>query len=129
MYRQTKSPRLNYPKIILPSGYDMPQVGLGTYQAKSEDVQMAVETAIDEGYRHFDTAPTFLNEKAIGEALERKISNGSVARRDLFITTKLHYQHMARRDVKEGLKASLKRLGLKYVDLYLIQGPTALKVI
>ncbi|VDN23292.1 unnamed protein product [Cylicostephanus goldi] len=79
------------PKIKLSNGQEMPQVGLGTWQASSKpaEVKAAVKTAIENGYRLIDTAACYENEAEIGEAIEELIKSGKVKREELFITTKV----------------------------------------
>ena len=73
----------------------MPQVGLGTWQSKAEDVKRAVAEALDLGYRLFDSASVYGNEEQIGEVIQEAIANGKFKREDLFITTKVwaNYLH------------------------------------
>jgi aldehyde reductase len=108
--------------VTLATGCKMPLMGLGTLLAGSEELKNAVETAIDIGYRHIDTAFAYFNEKDIGEALKKVISSGKVKRSDLFITTKLHVQFLHKEDVMPKIKEQLKDLQLDYVDLYLVHG-------
>lgn len=89
----------------------------------------AVEYAIDLGYRHFDCAYVYGNEKEVGEAIASKIAQGIVRREDLYITSKLWSTFHRPGVVKAALKQSLQNLGLSYLDLYLIHWPFAFKVI
>ncbi|XP_063977776.1 1,5-anhydro-D-fructose reductase-like [Diachasmimorpha longicaudata] len=110
--------------VKLSSGYDMPTVGLGTWQAKPEEIERAVATALENGYRHIDTAFNYNNEDAIGKSLELWLNNGG-KREELFITTKLpHYGNRAA-EVEKYLNWSLEKLKLDYIDLYLIHMPFA----
>ena len=77
------------PTITLSNGVQMPAVGLGTWQSKTEDVKRAVAEAIDIGYRLIDTAAVYGNEEQIGEVVEQAIASGKLKREDLFITTKV----------------------------------------
>lgn len=107
--------------VLLNSGFSIPLVGLGTWKSSKEDTYNAVLSALKAGYRHIDTASIYGNETAVGKA----IRDSGIPREDLFITTKLWCtQH---RDPKAGLEGSLERLGLDYVDLYLMHYPVALK--
>ncbi|KAJ8031770.1 Alcohol dehydrogenase [NADP(+)] A [Holothuria leucospilota] len=91
------------------------------------EVQNAIRTAIDVGYRHFDGAFIYKNEKEIGEAYRAKIEDGTVKREDLFITTKLWAAFQRPERVEYGLRLSLQALQLDYIDLYLIHTPTAVQ--
>ncbi|QLL33678.1 hypothetical protein HG536_0E05900 [Torulaspora globosa] len=109
------------PALQLNTGALLPAIGLGTWKSGEEDTYNAVKSAIAAGYRHIDTAAIYGNESAVGRA----IRDSGVPREDLWITTKLFStQH---RNPKEGLEGSLERLGLDYVDLYLMHWPVALK--
>ncbi|XP_015585198.1 1,5-anhydro-D-fructose reductase-like isoform X2 [Cephus cinctus] len=110
--------------IRLSSGYDMPTVGLGTWQAKPEEIETAVGTALDSGYKHIDTAFNYNNEDAIGKSLKKWFENGG-KREELFITTKLPHYGNRPADVEKFMKLSLQKLGLDYVDMYLVHMPFA----
>ncbi|XP_043255769.1 aldo-keto reductase family 1 member A1-like isoform X2 [Colletes gigas] len=112
--------------VRLLSGYDMPTVGLGTWQAKSEEIETVVTTALDIGYRHIDTAFNYNNEEAIGAVLKKWFAKGG-KREDLFITTKLPHYGNRPSDVEKYIKLSLDKLGLDYLDMYLIHMPFAFK--
>ncbi|KAK3596216.1 hypothetical protein CHS0354_020526 [Potamilus streckersoni] len=105
----------------------MPVIGLGTWQSPVEKVKDAVRISLDLGYRAVDTAWSYKNETAIGEALEEYFESGSLKREDVFITTKLPWHHMNPKDLQSSLEDSLKKLQLDYVDLYLIHTPCSLK--
>ena len=107
-------------KLKLNNGVEIPYLGLGTYAIRRrKEVDRAIHTAFDAGYRLIDTAAAYYNEKEIGEA----IKSSSVSREEIFITTKLdNFDH----GYKQALKAfetSLKKLDTDYVDLYLIHWP------
>lgn len=102
------------------NGLTIPAIGFGTYLSKDGDeVYQAVLTALEAGYRHIDTAAFYGNEESIGQALK----DSGVAREELFITTKLWNDAHAYEEAKAALKASLERLQLDYLDLYLIHWP------
>lgn len=102
-------------------------IGLGTWKATGETVKKAVIDAINEGYRHIDTAAIYGNEVEIGEVLAEVFKNGKIKREDLFITSKLWNDSHSKSEVIPALKDSLKRLQLDYLDLYLIHWAVAFK--
>ena len=104
------------PNIVLNDGNTMPQLGLGVWRASDDDVEQAVTWAIDAGYRLVDTATIYRNEEGVGRA----IAASSVPRKDLFITTKLWNSDQGADKVRPAFEESLAKLGLDYVDLYLI---------
>ncbi len=106
-------------KVTLNNGVEMPALGLGTFRSKDENAYNAVLHAIKSGYRLIDTAAIYGNEEEVGRA----IRDSGVKREDLFITTKLWWADHGYLSAKKALKKSLKRLGLDYVDLYLIHWP------
>lgn len=87
----------------------------------------AVEYAIDVGYRHFDTARLYENEKEVGLAIQKKINEGVVKREDIFIVTKLWNTDHEPDKVEAACRRSCEKLGLGYIDLYLMHYPTAFK--
>ncbi len=107
----------NPTQIKLSDGNLMPQLGLGVWQASHDEVVPAVQKALEAGYRSVDTASIYKNEDGVGEAL----ANAGVARDELFITTKLW--NADQHDPRSALQASLKKLRLDYIDLYLIHWP------
>ncbi|MEE4023264.1 aldo/keto reductase [Gordonia sp. PKS22-38] len=108
------------PTIELSTGALIPQLGLGVWQADDSDTEKAVEYAIGTaGYRHIDTAAAYGNEAAVG----RGITASGVDRGDVFVTTKLWNADHGRDRAHRAIDASLERLGLDHVDLYLIHWP------
>jgi 2,5-diketo-D-gluconate reductase A len=109
--------------VILNNGVEMPILGFGVYQIPADETQAAVESALEVGYRHVDTAAAYGNEDAVGAAIKAS----GIARDELFVTTKLWIQHAPTGRVEDKTKrafdASLQRLGLDHVDLYLIHQP------
>ncbi|QYM79925.1 aldo/keto reductase [Horticoccus luteus] len=105
---------------VLNNGYVLPWVGLGVFQIKS-DAQTAavVRTAIEQGYRGIDTASLYGNERGVGEA----VRSCGVPREELFVTTKVWNDAMRADKVAEAFEESMRRLGLEYLDLYLLHWP------
>ena len=116
---------MDYPSIQLNDGNKMPLIGLGTYQSPKGQVHDAVINAIDSGYRHIDCAFVYGNEEEVGQAVNDAISAGKVTRQDMFITTKLWNTFHSRERVEKGLRISLERLKLDYIDLFLIHWPVS----
>ena len=106
--------------VTLNNGVKMPQLGFGTYQIKDPaECERAVRDAIDVGYRLIDTAASYGNEEAVGKA----VRTCGVPREELFVTTKLWLSDASYEGAKRGFAASMERLGLDYLDLYLIHQP------
>lgn len=100
-------------------GVDVPALGLGTWRLTGDRCVQAVETALDLGYRHVDTAQAYGNERAVGTAIERS----DVDRDDIFLTTKLDWSNRRYDDVLRSTEQSLARLGTGTVDLLLVHQP------
>jgi 2,5-diketo-D-gluconate reductase B len=100
-------------------GISLPRLGLGTFRMQGAACQEAVESALALGYRHIDTAEMYGNEEAVGAA----IAASGVARSELHITTKVWHDHLAPDAIARALDASLDRLGLDHIDLYLVHWP------
>ncbi len=109
------------------NGDTMHAIGLGTWKATGAEVKKAVKDALHAGYRHIDTAAVYGNEEAIGEALAEVFSEGEILREDVFITSKLWNNAHGEGQVRPALEDSLKKLGLDYLDLYLIHWPVAFR--
>ena len=110
--------------ITLNNGVKMPPIGYGVFRMTNlEECENAVVQAVKIGYRLIDTAAAYENETAVGKAIKRVSAEGIVQREELFITTKLWITDTTYEKAKEGFKRSLDRLGLDYVDLYLIHQP------
>jgi 2,5-diketo-D-gluconate reductase A len=109
--------------VTLSNGVEMPILGFGVYQIPPEETQAAVKAALAAGYRHVDTAAGYGNEVAVGAAIRAS----GIARDEIFVTTKLWIQHAPTGSVEDNthraFDASLHRLGLDQVDLYLIHQP------
>ena len=107
--------------VMLNTGARMPMEGFGVFQVRDhETCKRAVLDAIETGYRLFDTAAVYGNEEALGEAVREAIAAGTVRREELFITSKLWVQDMDEKAAPAAIDASLTRLGLDYLDLYLL---------
>ncbi|XP_049841193.1 1,5-anhydro-D-fructose reductase-like isoform X1 [Schistocerca gregaria] len=105
------------------NGHKMPILGLGTAHALGDDVEKAIDAALEIGYRHIDTARRYNNEAQIGRTLKKWLDSGKIKREDLFIVTKLPLTGNRAECVEKHLKQSLHDLQLDYVDLYLIHHP------
>lgn len=109
--------------VTLNNGVTMPILGFGVFQIPLAETQAAVEAALAAGYRHLDTAASYGNEEAVGAA----IAASGLPREELFVTTKLWIQHAPTGSVEDdtlrAFDASLRRLGLDQLDLYLIHQP------
>ncbi len=108
------------PPIILNNGVEMPQLGFGVWQVPDDEAERAVATALEAGYRSVDTAAIYGNEEGTGRA----IAASGVPREDIFVTTKLHNRDQGYDSTLRAFDVSLGKLGLEYVDLYLIHWPT-----
>ena len=105
--------------VTLNNGIQMPILGYGVYQVKNEECERCVLDAIDAGYRLIDTAHSYGNEEAVGNAIKKC----GVAREDLFITTKVWISNGRYEKAKASLQESLKKLQSEYIDLVLIHQP------
>ena len=105
--------------VTLNNGVEMPVLGFGVYQVPAEQTEQAVSDALATGYRLLDTAAAHRNEEAVGKAIQRS----GIPREDLFVTTKLWVQDAGEQHTRSAFEASLERLGLDYLDLYLIHQP------
>jgi len=109
----------------LSNGVEIPCVGFGTWKAENGEIAAnAVKAAIAAGYRHIDTAAIYGNEESVGDG----IHGSGVKREDLFITTKLWNSHHGYDEAMEAFDASMKRLRLDYLDLYLIHWPNPVAI-
>ena len=106
--------------VKLNNGIEMPLEGFGVFQVPDPAVcEQAVLDAIESGYRLIDTAAAYMNEEAVGRA----IAKCGVPREELFITTKLWVQDASYEGAKQAIETSMQKLGLSYIDLYLIHQP------
>jgi 2,5-diketo-D-gluconate reductase B len=100
-------------------GISLPRLGLGTFRMQGDACRAAVESALALGYRHIDTAEMYGNEEAIGAA----IAASKIARKDLHVTTKVWNENLAPDAIRRAFDASLKKLRLDQIDLYLVHWP------
>lgn len=108
------------PPIILNNGVEMPQLGFGVWQVPDAEAETAVATALEAGYRSIDTAAIYGNEEGTGRA----IAASGIPREDIFVTTKVWNSDHGYDSTLRAYDTSLAKLGLDYVDLYLIHWPT-----
>lgn len=106
---------------------EIPALGFGTSLSDNTKTRDAVKAAVEIGFRHLDAAERYRNEAQVGAALTELFTDGTVRREDLFVTTKLWNNNHRPERVKPALQASLGRLGLDAVDLYLVHTPFAFK--
>ncbi|GAA4893402.1 aldo/keto reductase [Streptomyces coeruleoprunus] len=107
------------PALTLNNGVTMPQLGFGVWQVPDDEAAAAVGTALEAGYRSIDTAAVYENERGTGQAV---VASG-IPRDELFVTTKLWNSEQGYDSTLRAFDASLERLGLDYVDLYLVHWP------
>lgn len=105
--------------VKLSNGVSMPMEGFGVFQIPEEECEQVVRNAVESGYRLIDTASSYQNEEAVGRALQ----TCGVPREELFITTKAYIQEMGYDNTMKAFEESMKKLGLDYLDLYLIHMP------
>ncbi|XP_072400045.1 glyoxal reductase-like [Diabrotica undecimpunctata] len=109
-------------KYTLNNGANLPAIGLGTWLLKGKGVSKAMDMALEAGYRLFDTATMYDNEKDIGDALKELLPKHNLKREDVFITTKLYPSEQGEQAF-DAIKESLRKLDSQYIDLYLIHWP------
>lgn len=105
--------------VTLNNGVVMPQIGYGVYQMPPAETERAVSEALETGYRLIDTAAAYMNEEGVGAAVRKS----GIKRTELFITTKLWVQDHGYDNTLRAFDTSMKKLGLEYLDLYLIHKP------
>ena len=111
---------MTVPSIALNDGHHIPQLGFGVFLVDPDGAERVVTDALEVVYRHIDTAAGYQNEEGVGKA----IAASGIARDELFVTTKLQNPDQGKDTTLAAFDASLDRLGLDYVDLYLIHWPT-----
>ncbi len=109
----------------LHNGVQMPWLGLGVWRVKEGDIEFSVKTALEAGYRSIDTAAVYKNEEGVGKA----IKDSGIPREEIFITTKVWNADQGYDTTLKAYEESIKRLGVDYVDLYLIHWPVKGKYI
>ncbi len=107
------------PTVTLHDGVEIPQLGFGVFQVPPDKTQDVVEAALEVGYRHIDTAAAYRNERGVGAA----IAASGIPREEIFVTTKLWNSQQGYELTLGACEKSVARLGLDYVDLYLIHWP------
>ena len=112
-------PMSQVPNVTLHDGIEIPQLGFGVFQVPPDDTENVVEQALEIGYRHIDTAAAYRNEKGVGKA----VASSGIPREEIFVTTKLWNSSQGFDSALETFEKSLGRLGMEYVDLYLIHWP------
>lgn len=106
------------------NGRTMPKIGLGTYRVKdSDECRESVKHAIEQGYRSIDTAMIYSNEETVGQGIKEGLESTGLSREDLFITSKLWLTDFGRQNVEDAYRQSVAKLGLDYLDLYLMHWP------
>ncbi|MBG9941807.1 aldo/keto reductase [Brevibacillus formosus] len=106
------------------NGVKMPWVGLGVFKVEEgQELEEAVKTAIKHGYRSIDTAAIYNNEEGVGRGIRAGLQEAGITREDLFVTSKVWNADLGYESTLEAYETSLKKLGLEYLDLYLIHWP------
>ena len=105
--------------LTLNNGIKVPQLGLGTWFIDDNQVATSVKAATQLGYRHFDTAQAYGNERGVGEG----IRTCGVAREDLFVVSKVAAEHKTYQEAKDSIDQTLETMGLDYLDMMIIHSP------
>ena len=114
---------MTVPNVTFNDDREMPQLGLGTYKLRDDECVRTIREAIEIGYRKFDTATLYKNEEAVGKALKQAMDAGDVTRDEIFVTTKVWHDHHGADLTPQAFQESIDKLGLDYIDLYLIHWP------
>jgi len=110
--------------VTLNNGLEMPLIGYGVFRVpEGDDLAEAVKTAIAKGYRSIDTAQVYRNEESVGRGIRAAIEEGLVTREELFITSKVWNDGLSYEETLAAYDSSLEKLGLDYLDLYLVHWP------
>lgn len=107
------------PTVKLSNGHEMPILGFGVFQMSNEEAEQSVVDAIETGYRSIDTAASYQNEEAVGRGFKKS----GISRDELFVTSKLWIADASYEKAKQAYQTSLDKLGLDYLDLYLLHQP------
>lgn len=113
-------------RLPLNDGFTIPGIGYGTSGISDRDAESLVLKAIQHGYRLIDTASMYGNEEGVGRAI-RKATGQGISREDLFVVTKVWKSEMGYQETMDAFEQSFQRLGLDYIDLYLIHWPSAIE--
>lgn len=106
------------------NGNHMPMLGLGTFRVENDDTcKEAVKHAIESGYRSIDTAKVYGNEEQVGQGIKEGLESTGLNREDIFVTSKLFFEDFGRENVAQAYETSIQKLGLDYLDLYLVHWP------
>ena len=106
------------------NGNQMPMLGLGTFRVENDDTcKEAVKHAIESGYRSIDTAKVYGNEEQVGQGIKEGLESTGLNREDIFVTSKLFFEDFGRKNVAQAYETSIQKLGLDYLDLYLVHWP------
>lgn len=110
---------------VLSNGVKIPCIGMGTWKVPEEEAAAVVSQALGQGYRLLDTASAYKNEKGVGEGIEKS----QISREEIFVATKLWNEDIRQETVEKAFQESLEKLGIDYVDLYLIHWPVTEKYV
>ncbi|MEX3425452.1 aldo/keto reductase [Staphylococcus hominis] len=106
------------------NGNQMPMLGLGTFRVENDGTcKEAVKHAIESGYRSIDTAKVYGNEEQVGQGIKEGLESTGLNREDIFVTSKLFFEDFGRKNVAQAYETSIQKLGLDYLDLYLVHWP------
>ena len=114
---------MTVPHLLLNNGVEIPQLGFGVFKIPKDRIREAVLTALDAGYRHIDTARLYGNEAAVGAAINDAVADSGLLRDEIFVTTKVWNDDQGYDETLRAFDASVGRLGLDVLDLYLIHWP------
>lgn len=117
------------PSFTLTGGDSMPAIGLGLWKIPKDKCEQVVYDAVKIGYRCLDNACDYGNEKEVGQGIKKALDDGLVKREELWVTSKLWNTYHRKEHVRDACLRTLSDLGLKYLDLYLIHFPIALKFV